>query len=89
MNDFDQRARKPIFAKEDFRSAKHGSFEGLRVPVPAGTERILCRAYGPDFLQPPQDPGERQPLHVRNGLVATIDGREWSCPPSPRQCPTP
>lgn len=89
MNDANKRFRRVVMAHEDFRPATYGLFEGLEVPLPARVEHVLCLIYGPDFIQPPQDFTERRPIHLRNGLAATIDGQEWYCPPSSSAMPRP
>jgi hypothetical protein len=81
MNDANKQFRRVIMTKEDWRPARRGSFEGLQVPLPARAEHLLRLNYGPNYLEPPA-PASRRPIHLRNGLTAKIDGREWHCPPS-------
>lgn len=81
MNDANKQFRRVIMTVEDWRPAREGSFEGLRVPLPARAEDLLRLNYGPHYMELPA-PASRRPIHLRNGLTAKIDGREWHCPPS-------
>lgn len=59
--------RKHYFGEMDSREnmckTTEGTFEGIKVKLPAGIESYMTRLYGPDYMTPPPaDKRERHPL---------------------------
>ena len=51
-------------------------FEHLTLPAPGATLEVLTTLFGADYLTPPPE-SEREPLHLRGGLVAELGEMRW------------
>ena len=52
---------KSVFPRKWFEGVRYGEFEGLKVRIPSGTEKILTSVYG-DYMTPPP-PEKRTQSH--------------------------
>ena len=66
--------RRNLFLAEDFRSEVMWDFEGLKVPVPVGYERVLTTLYGDYMKFPPKE--KRAQWHDGHIIDADVPWRE-------------
>ncbi len=69
--------RRMRFLEEWYAPPSTEVFEGETHPSPHDTTAVLTELYGPRFLEPPAQ-ADRQPVHIRGGLAATLGDRSWS-----------
>jgi lipopolysaccharide cholinephosphotransferase len=59
-----------------YAQARDIRFEDLTLPAPVATHEVLATLFGDDYLTPPPE-SEREPLHLRGGLVAELGEMSW------------
>lgn len=78
--------RRMSFEREWYLPAGEVTFAGGRYPAPGDTDAVLTELYGAAYLVPP-DVVDRQPVHLRGGLSATLGERVWDIGPEPAPAP--
>jgi lipopolysaccharide cholinephosphotransferase len=72
--------RRMAFEESWYLPPGRVEFSGRLYPAPGDHAAVLTELYGRDYLVPP-DVVDRQPVHIRGGLEASLVDRAWTIGP--------